>query len=679
MKRIFYALFLCMFMLVYTQAFAMKDYTFDVTLLVDTIPPKTENNYDSLWHNKDWAIDLNANDAHSGIKDTYYRVNSGQIFKVSESGKPIISSEGNNVLEYWSVDKVGNEEFPHKLLSDIRLDKTSPVVNITSPANESAFNDDRITVSGTVADNLSGVKDVTINAGEDDYAAMVDKDGKFSADNIKIVGGPNNVKVCALDMADNSGNDNISVFLGWVLHLKIPYCEINDYYSSTACSRMILNYMRKDISSELSQQDIYNYGHKYNDSKSISLLEMDARAMRYCLGHFDPYDLTDLSGAGDANRGYNFGIETFEKDKFTEYLRDIIHWMAYPVTIGYWRQNGELVAHPNTPAVVPAYGTYNHWVVINGAATTGNPIPEPHTNPWYTPDFTVYGLWLTDPASEGIGQDLYVTAQSSKETYLFPVISSDSYNGKYLQVAEPPEVESEAKVDMADAKVNKETLEILKISEELSKEISESLPDFEKRLESAKRHLYDAALVVNLKNDITYGITVHNDPLLESVFDADNNSCQELDWRKIVDSSLLTDGNFIKAFDGSQARSFVKVKRVDKGKEFYYLIPFDKYVNGQFLTYAAMIIDAQDGSFEEASWVEEPVRFIQVTKEKAIKLVISEETTLQNTALDAELIWQPGGFSQSPFYPYWKVFSTNGQIYFVTQKGEVIKEDEKEQ
>jgi hypothetical protein len=278
---------------------------------------------------------------------------------------------------------------------------------------------------------------------------------------------------------------------------------------------------------------------------------------------------------------------------------------------------------------------------------------------------------LTDPASGGIGQDLYVTAKAAQETFFLPVVTSDAYNGKYLQVAEPPEVESDAEVQTAEAKVNEETLAIITISETLAKEIPDGLSDAEARIENAKKHLYDAALVVDLKNDIQSQLSATS---LSSVFSSDSQSSFKLDWKKIVDSSLLTDDNFVKAFDGSQARSFVKVRRTDKDNTYYYLIPFDKYVNGQFLTYAAIIIDAADGSFKEASWVTTSTRFIQVTKAEALRLASSVNCILQNDGTTAELVWEPGGPSQSPFYHYWKI-TAGSIVYFVTQNSEVIEKD----
>ena len=674
MKKVFLIL-LAILAFTNSQVSAMTGYTFNVTVALDSTAPTTQNDYDGLWHNSNFTINLTATDAISGVKDTYYKINGGSTMAVSTAGQPVISTEGaNNTMEYWSVDKSGNEEIPHQTLSAIKLDKTPPVVSITSPANEAAFNAGPITITGTVTDALSGLNNgVSVNVEGTVYTPTVGLDGSFTITGVTIVGGPNKVTASAQDLAGNTGNSSISVFLGWVLHMQVPYQSVTTYGSAAASSQMILNYIRNGVADALTQDTIYNYGHQYNDPSNTTLLEMDPKAVSYALGHFDPYDLTDPDGYGDPYRGYNFSVEAFDNTKFTDYLRDVIHWMAYPVTIDSWWKAGDLVKWPNTPPAVPAYGTYNHWIIVNGAATTENPKPQPHTNPWYTPDFTAYGLWLTDPATGGIGQDVYVTAQSAQETFFLPVATSDSYNGQYLQVAEPPIVESSATVSVAPPNVNDQTLEIAKISDTMSQEISSTLSNSEQIAASAEKHLYDAALVVNLKNDTASGSSTSGTYSLNSLFDT-SQSHPQLDWKKIIDPSLLTDANFVKAFDGSQATNFVKVRRTDKDNDFYYLIPFDKYVSGQFLTYAAIIIDTQDGSFKEASWVDQPTRFIQVTKDNAIQLVLSANPALQNTAISAELVWQPGGPSQSPFYPYWQV-TAGDVIYFVTQNSEVIKKD----
>ena len=68
-------------------------------------------------------------DFMSGVAETYYRINDGPTKILSVDGQPNITVEGsNNTLEYWSVDNVGNEELPHKILTGIKLDKTSPTI-----------------------------------------------------------------------------------------------------------------------------------------------------------------------------------------------------------------------------------------------------------------------------------------------------------------------------------------------------------------------------------------------------------------------------------------------------------------------------------------------------------------------------------------------------------------------
>ncbi|MGQ9551913.1 MAG: PKD domain-containing protein, partial [Candidatus Bathycorpusculaceae bacterium] len=96
----------------------------------DTLPPTTLEDYDDLWHNEDFAIILTATDDASGVFETYYRINDGPVNNVSVNGQPHITTEGaNNTLEYWSLDKAGNEELPHRILTGIKLDKTPPEAN----------------------------------------------------------------------------------------------------------------------------------------------------------------------------------------------------------------------------------------------------------------------------------------------------------------------------------------------------------------------------------------------------------------------------------------------------------------------------------------------------------------------------------------------------------------------
>jgi hypothetical protein len=131
-----------------------------VTVLEDDIPPATTGDYDGLWRNSDFTITLAATDNESGVAETYYRINNGPIKTVSVDGHPLITTESaNNTLEYWSVDNVGNEEFPHKILTGVKLDKTKPSSAIAFNGNigESNWFISNVTATLTAEDFLSGV------------------------------------------------------------------------------------------------------------------------------------------------------------------------------------------------------------------------------------------------------------------------------------------------------------------------------------------------------------------------------------------------------------------------------------------------------------------------------------------------------------------------------------------
>ncbi|MEM3401250.1 MAG: PKD domain-containing protein [Nitrososphaerota archaeon] len=106
-----------------------QEHTCQVVEKRDVNPPTTKALYEDIWHNEDFTIALEAEDDLSGVAETYYRINNGVLKRVSVDGHPLITMEGaNNTLEYWSVDKAGNEE-THKFITGIKLDKSKPIAN----------------------------------------------------------------------------------------------------------------------------------------------------------------------------------------------------------------------------------------------------------------------------------------------------------------------------------------------------------------------------------------------------------------------------------------------------------------------------------------------------------------------------------------------------------------------
>ncbi len=90
--------------------------------------------------------------------DCYYqeRVNSIYVnFSLPEQFPSFVEEGDNHTLEYWSVDKAGNEELPHKILTGIKLDKTPPAGRVL------INNDNAYTKSNFVILNLSAMDEVS--------------------------------------------------------------------------------------------------------------------------------------------------------------------------------------------------------------------------------------------------------------------------------------------------------------------------------------------------------------------------------------------------------------------------------------------------------------------------------------------------------------------------------------
>jgi len=103
----------------------------------DTTPPVTTCALDppcpdgqNGWYVNNVTVTLNATDNVSGVNVTYFRINTTSWEIYTEPF--ILSNEGCPILiEYYSIDNVGNEEIPKSVI--LKIDKTPPIVgwNIT--------------------------------------------------------------------------------------------------------------------------------------------------------------------------------------------------------------------------------------------------------------------------------------------------------------------------------------------------------------------------------------------------------------------------------------------------------------------------------------------------------------------------------------------------------------------
>ncbi len=180
---------------------------------VDTYPPTTMDDSDDIWHNTNVTIELISGDSLSGVAYTYYCTD--QINNCTPSiigNHALISKEGYNYLRYYSKDYAGNKEEIKSAL--VKIDKTPPSLTIdpvTTPTNIPTQ-----TITGTVTDELSGVKEVVVNGVN---ATIIDN---TYAATINLVEGLNTISVIATDIAGNQISKTTYIFLDTVP----PYEEL---------------------------------------------------------------------------------------------------------------------------------------------------------------------------------------------------------------------------------------------------------------------------------------------------------------------------------------------------------------------------------------------------------------------------------------------------------------------
>jgi outer membrane protein assembly factor BamB len=113
------------------------------------------------WYSSAVQVSLSSSDNVSGVQNSYYRIDGGAI--QTYSGPFTLSTAGEHMVDYLSVDNTNNTEVPHSLV--VKIDTSVPLVSATAnPAT--AGKSPRpvtVTISGNATDALSGVSNASYN------------------------------------------------------------------------------------------------------------------------------------------------------------------------------------------------------------------------------------------------------------------------------------------------------------------------------------------------------------------------------------------------------------------------------------------------------------------------------------------------------------------------------------
>ena len=166
------------------------------------------------WYTVSVECIFEAHDDVSQSEDivTYYKINDGTQRIYENNNRPKISSERNdNKIEFWSIDGAGNEEIPHNIVENIKIDKTKPTVTIEKPDWGIVQSGNTEVLASVYESNSgSGIEKVEIffNGGKAaEFPEQNSYSWNFDSENWQQY----DIEVRAYDKAGNNGNAYVSI------------------------------------------------------------------------------------------------------------------------------------------------------------------------------------------------------------------------------------------------------------------------------------------------------------------------------------------------------------------------------------------------------------------------------------------------------------------------------------
>ena len=385
------------------------------------------------------------------------------------------------------------------------------------------------------------------------------------------------------------------------------------------------------------QQDLYDYGHNQNYDCNSGLDRLDSRGLWYTVQNLDP-------------SGYNFSIHTEEEGDLDIILHSICRWIAYDVY-------NNPANHPDhVPAAVPTGGDYDNWMAIRGIHTS--------EDPWSATEYDIFGFWVNDPNPAGIGENSFksITQWTQDYYHVLDVNDDDPCDGKYVAIVEPPEQSAEVRLIRPAARFERVITPVMMEKAVFVDGANEVI--FAKKLEEE-----DALDVVQAAIDGVSHQIIPFDPLFAAAFEQTVAGEPLLVNKDGGDYYLVSfilpiveKEKGVEIQKLNKAAGEVEQVRMIDGKIVIEPVLVDPAEMDNKDTLVVVLVDAGDGSFKEASWVDSPVKYLPVSMEDALSAV-KEDGGLLGSGTGAELIYN----ASSPYYPDWKI-TVDGKIFIIESR-----------
>ncbi|HLN61778.1 MAG TPA: hypothetical protein VK464_09520, partial [Symbiobacteriaceae bacterium] len=164
--------------------------TVSLQTLLDKTPPVTTAAAPQGWQRSPVTVAFTATDDLSGVAATYYSLDGAAA---QTGAAAVISTEGDHLLSFWSVDNAGNVESAQSVR--VQVDLTAPVIGHSQApaANQDGWNNTDVAVTFICSDALSGLatcsQPVTVAAEGKDQSVMgtaTDIAGNTATDTVRV-------------------------------------------------------------------------------------------------------------------------------------------------------------------------------------------------------------------------------------------------------------------------------------------------------------------------------------------------------------------------------------------------------------------------------------------------------------------------------------------------------------